>query len=85
MELKLKVEKVETTTRGGKSIQFSGAWSGSALYTGDSFPESEVQVGKEVDCVIEEVKKKSGDGVWNAVKFPKYEGQSSKGTGFKPA
>jgi len=72
MDLKLKVEKVETTSRGGKSIQFSGAWSGSALYTGDSLP-SEVKEGAEVECEIKEVKKKSGDGVWTAVNFPKYE------------
>ena len=80
MELKLKVEDIQTTTRGGKSIKFSGAWTGNALYTGNNFPEADVQVGKDVDCVIEEVKKKTGDGVWNAVKFPKYEQAAPAGT-----
>ena len=78
MDLKLKVEKVTQTQQGGHSIEFSGAWSGSALYTGGKsklpLPE-EVKAGAEIECVITEVKKKSGDGTWTAVDFPKYHKQ----------
>jgi len=83
MEYKAKVEKIETTGRGGKSIVFSGGFNGNALFTGKGpdntvipFPEAEVQVGKEVEFVIDVVKSRSG-GEWNALSFPKYETKDS--------
>ena len=85
MDYTCKVESIETTSRGGKSIKLSGGWTGSALFTGKDkdknvvpFPENEVKTGATIECTIETVK--SGSSEWYALSFPKYGVQQSQGT-----
>jgi hypothetical protein len=82
MDYTCKVESIETTSNGGKSIKLSGGWTGSALFTGKDkyknvvpFPENEVKVGATIECTIETVETESGK--WYALSFPKYEQSST--------
>jgi len=86
----VKVEEIKTTGSGGKSVQFSGTWSGNwngnCLFTGKGlnntvipFPDTMV-VGATVDCMVKELKSRSG-GEWWALEFPDKEEPTAQQSG----